>query len=98
MSVCMTRAPSDEHMGTGVHPDGHVAAAILDITRTQYEQRAFPVVFGQSVAIGVRRIYVLRTPLSGYTVCAAEPPAVERLSQHPFLVELASRMKTRIAK
>ena len=30
--------------------------------------------------------------------CAAESAAVERLSQHPFLVELAGRMKTRIAK
>jgi hypothetical protein len=50
------------------------------------------------VAIGVRRIHVLPTPLSSYTVCAAESAAVERLSQHPFLVELAGRMKTRIAK
>jgi sulfate/thiosulfate transport system ATP-binding protein len=96
--VRMTSGPSDAHIGTSSHAEGHATAAILDITRTQYEQRAFPVVFGQSVAIGVRRIHVLPTPLSSYTVCAAESAAVERLSQHPFLVELASRMKTRIAK
>jgi sulfate/thiosulfate transport system ATP-binding protein len=96
--VRMTSGPSDAHIGTTSHPEAHATAAVLDITRTQHEQRAFPVVFGQSVAIGVRRIHVLPTPLSSYTVCAAESAAVERLSQHPFLVELAGRMKTRIAK
>ena len=72
--------------------------ALLEVTRTQHEQRAFPVQLGQSVAIGVRRIHVLPTPLSSYTACAAEPAAVERLSQQAFLSELAARMKTRIAK
>lgn len=71
--------------------------ALLEVTRTQHEQRAFPVVAGQSVTIGVRRIHVLPTPLSSYTACASEPAACERLAQHPFLSELANRMKTRIA-
>ncbi len=99
LRVRMTSGPSDAHIGSSSAVDGHnVAAAVLDITRTQHEQRAFPIVFGQSVAIGVRRIHVLPTPLSSYTVCAAESAAAERLAQHPFLVELAGRMKTRIAK
>jgi sulfate transport system ATP-binding protein len=75
---------------------GSSIAALLDVTRTQHEQRAFPVGIGQSVAVGVRRIHILPTPLSSYTVCAAEPAATERLATHPFLVELAARMKTRI--
>jgi sulfate transport system ATP-binding protein len=95
--VRMTSGPSDAHIGTS-HVDGHNTTAVLDITRTQHEQRVFPVVFGQSVAIGVRRIHVLPTPLSSYTACAAESAAAERLSLHPFLIELAGRMKTRIAK
>lgn len=95
--VRMTSGPSDAHLGSTTHADGH-STAVLDITRTQHEQRTFPIVFGQSVAIGVRRIHVLPTPLSSYTVCAAESAAAERLSQHPFLVQLAGRMKTRIAK
>jgi sulfate transport system ATP-binding protein len=78
--------------------DGPSSAAMLDVTRTQHEQRLFPVVLGQTVAIGVRRIHVLPTPLSSYSVCAADPAATERLAQHPFLVELAGRMKTRIVK
>jgi sulfate transport system ATP-binding protein len=71
-------------------------AALLEVTRTQHEQRAFPVTLGQSVAVGVRRIHILPTPLSSYTVCGAEPAATERLATNPFLVELATRMKTRI--
>ena len=73
--------------------------ALLDVTRTQHEQRAFPVTLGQSVAIGVRRIHVLPTPLSSYTACADLTGSSASVSSpHPFLVELASRMKTRIAK
>lgn len=77
--------------------DTNAPSAFLDVTRTQYEHRAFPVTLQQSVAIGVRRIHVLPTPLSSYTACASGADAAERLSQHPFLAELATRMKTRIA-
>jgi sulfate/thiosulfate transport system ATP-binding protein len=99
MRVRMTSGNAEAPIPMTATSDGASAtAALLDVTRTQHEQRAFPVVMHQSVAIGVRRIHVLPTPLSSYTVCAAEPSAAGRLAQHPFLVELASRMKTRIAK
>lgn len=71
--------------------------AYLEVTRTQPEQRAFQVTIGQKVAIGVRRIHVLPTPLSSFTACAADEAEAERLSQHPLLVQLATRMKTRVA-
>jgi len=80
-----------------ITPEAAAGNALLEVTRTQHEQRAFPVVAGQSVSIGVRRIHVLPTPLSSYTAFASDPAACERLAQHPFLSELASRMKTRIA-
>ena len=73
------------------------SSSALEVTRTQHEQRAFPVTLGQSVALGARRIHVLPTPLSSYTACASEAAAADRLARHPFLTELASRMKTRIA-
>jgi sulfate transport system ATP-binding protein len=78
--------------------DGNGGAPLLDVTRTQHEQRSFPVVMGQSVAIGVRRIHVLPTPLSSYTAYAPDAASVDRLAKHPLLVELATRMKTRIVK
>jgi sulfate transport system ATP-binding protein len=69
----------------------------LEVTRTQPEQRAFQVLPGQSVAIGVRRIHVLPTPLSSFTACAATEPEVQRLTRQPLLVELATRMRTRVS-
>jgi sulfate/thiosulfate transport system ATP-binding protein len=97
--VRMSDGAASAHIATANNNhDGGSATALLDVTRTQHEQRTFPVVLGQSVAIGVRRIHVLPTPLSSYTAYAADASAVERLSQHPLLLELASRMKTRIVK
>jgi sulfate/thiosulfate transport system ATP-binding protein len=70
--------------------------AYLEVTRTQPEQRSFAVKPGQDVAVGIRRVHVLPTPLSSFTACAANESEVETLSRHPLLVELASRMKTRV--
>jgi sulfate/thiosulfate transport system ATP-binding protein len=69
----------------------------LEVTRTQHEQRAFQVSRGQTVAIGVRRVHVLPTPLSSFTVCAPNEALAAALTQQPLLVELANRMKTRIS-
>jgi len=73
------------------------AGAFIEVTRTQPEQRAFQVQLGQHVAVGVRRIHVLPTPLSSFTACAASESEVDVLSHQPLLVELATRMKTRVA-
>jgi sulfate/thiosulfate transport system ATP-binding protein len=72
-------------------------SAFLEVTRTQHEQRAFQVQTGQHVAIGVRRIHILPTPLSSFTVCATSESMAEALVHQPLLAELASRMKTRIS-
>jgi sulfate transport system ATP-binding protein len=69
----------------------------LQVTRSQYEQRAFAVRAGEPVAVGVRRLHVLPTPLSSFTACATTAGAAETLTQQPLLAALASGMKTRIA-
>jgi sulfate/thiosulfate transport system ATP-binding protein len=97
MRVRMTNGAAQAQLATTSTGDGQ-GAALLEVTRTQHEQRAFPVLLQQSVAIGARRIHVLPTPLSSYTVWAADAIAAERLAQQPFLSELATRMKTRIAR
>jgi sulfate/thiosulfate transport system ATP-binding protein len=76
--------------------DGNASASLL-VTRTQHEQRGFEVHPGQSVAIGVRRVHVLPTPLSSFTACAASAALTDTLSRQPLLAELAARMRTRIA-
>jgi sulfate/thiosulfate transport system ATP-binding protein len=70
--------------------------ATLEVTRAQHDQRQLPLSIGQTVAVGVRRIHVLPTPLSSYTVYAQTASTSEDLKQHPLLTELATRMKTRI--
>jgi sulfate transport system ATP-binding protein len=72
-------------------------SAFLEVTRTQHEQRAFQISTGQHVAIGVRRIHILPTPLSSFTTCATTESLAEALVQQPLLAELATRMKTRIS-
>ncbi len=71
--------------------------ACMDVTRTQHERRAFQVVPGQRVSLGVRRVHVLPTPLSSFTVYAANELMADALTHQPMLVELALRMKTRIS-
>jgi sulfate/thiosulfate transport system ATP-binding protein len=70
--------------------------ALLEVTRSQHEQRAFLVAPGQDLAIGVRRIHVLPTPLSSFTAFASSAGLANELSLHPLLVELATRMRTRV--
>jgi ABC-type Fe3+/spermidine/putrescine transport system ATPase subunit len=72
------------------------ALPYLEVTRTQHEQRSFELHPGQSVAVGVRRLHVLPTPLSSFATCAPSMAEAEALAHQPLLAELASRMKTRI--
>jgi sulfate transport system ATP-binding protein len=93
MRVRLTNGADEVQLARADNGDG----AYLEVTRTQPEQRAFAVKVGQEVAVGIRRIHVLPTPLSSFTACAPSASEVETLSRHPLLVELAGRMKTRVA-
>lgn len=79
------------------HANGD-GAVLLEATRAQFEQRAFAIGPGQSVTVGVRRAHVLPTPLSSFTICAPNGSAAERLAGNPLLLDLSSRMKTRIRR
>ncbi|HEY1889356.1 MAG TPA: ABC transporter ATP-binding protein [Steroidobacteraceae bacterium] len=79
------------------HANGD-GAVLLEATRAQFEQRAFAISPGQSVTIGVRRAHILPTPLSSFTICAPNSSAAERLAGNPLLLDLSSRMKTRLRK
>jgi sulfate/thiosulfate transport system ATP-binding protein len=79
------------------HANGD-GGVLLEATRAQFEQRAFAITLGQSVTVGVRRAHILPTPLSSFTICAPNSSAAERLAGNPLLVDLCSRMKTRIRR
>ncbi len=78
-------------------PGGENGAALIEVTRSQPEQRAFPLGPGAPVFIGVRRIHVLPTPLSSFAVFGADEEEATRVSRHPLLTGLAMAMKTRVA-
>src|SRR5690606_9174584 len=69
---------------------------LLEVTRTQPERRLFPVELNQGLALGIRHIHVLPTPLTSFLVCGRDAAAAEELSDHPLLRKLATRMKTRV--
>jgi sulfate transport system ATP-binding protein len=79
------------------HANGD-GAVLLEATRAQFEQRAFAITPGQNVTVGVRRAHILPTPLSSFTICAPNSAAAERLAGNPLLLDLSSRMKTRIRR
>ena len=93
MRVRLTKGSDEVQLARATNGDG----AFLEVTRTQPEQRAFAVRLGQDVAVGVRRVHVLPTPLSSFTACAASQSEVDSLSRHPLLAELATRMSTRVS-
>jgi len=94
MRVRLGNGSTDAHV---MRADDGADSAFLEVTRTQHEQRVFPLARGQEVAIGVRRLHVLPTPLSSFTACAADAAGAQALGRQPFLSELAARMKTRVA-
>ena len=68
-------------------------AATLEVTRTGGEGLQFPVSAGQSVAIGVRRIHVLPTPISGFVLHAHTRESLERLRGAAVLSQLVRSMQ-----
>jgi hypothetical protein len=95
---------SIERLRVRMPTDGPVPAApgrddgaIMEVSRTLPQQREFPVLIGDRVAVGARRVHVLPTPISSFTVVAPDEPRLEALSRAPLLMILAERMQTRVA-
>jgi len=64
------------------------SGCILEITRTGAEAASAPVRLGQSIALGVRRIHVLPTPVSSFLFRAATREAVAELRQSALVAQL----------
>jgi sulfate transport system ATP-binding protein len=88
------RMVDSAELGATTHARPGVAS--LDVSRPQHEQRRAPFTVAQRVAVGVRRVHLLGTPLSSFTACAASLEHAQRLAAQPLLAELAQRMRTRV--
>jgi sulfate transport system ATP-binding protein len=93
------RMPQDGPVAAspGRDPGMDEAGSLLEVSRTVPEQREFPVVPGKRVAVGARRIHVLPTPISSFTVIAPDDAVAGRLQGSALLATLASRMHTRVS-
>jgi ABC-type Fe3+/spermidine/putrescine transport system ATPase subunit len=93
------RMPKDGPVAAspGRDPDEDAAGSLLEVSRTIPVQRDFPVTAGQRVAVGARRIHVLPTPISSFTLVAPDDEVAARLRDSDLLAMLASRMHTRIS-
>jgi sulfate transport system ATP-binding protein len=94
LRVRLNNAASDGHVVTSA--DSNAGEALLEVTRTQHDRRNYPIAAGQTVTLGVRRLHVLATPLSSFTACAATEMEAQAITEEPLLVQLATRMKTRV--
>lgn len=72
------------------------AGWLLDASRSFPEQRARPLAVGQRVTVSARRIHLLPTPISSFTVIARDAAGAAALCETPLLATLAARMQTRI--
>ncbi len=97
-----------EHLRVRMAGDGPVAAApagaeqsgggsLLEVSRTLPEHRGFPVAVGRQVAVGARRVHVLPTPISSFTLVADSEDGARALFDSPLLSALRARMNTRVA-
>ena len=78
--------------GAAASDDG----TLIEVTRTLPEKRQLPVTPGQRVALGARRIHVLPTPVSSFSVVAATEEDCARIAAAPLLQALSTRMVTRV--
>jgi sulfate transport system ATP-binding protein len=97
---------STERLRVRMPSDGPVPVApgrddgdgsVLEVSRTLPEQREFPATVGARVAVGARRIHVLPTPISSFTIVADDPQQATALRKSPLVAMLAERMQTRVS-
>jgi ABC-type Fe3+/spermidine/putrescine transport system ATPase subunit len=72
------------------------STVLLEATRTAAQSAEQPVEAGQAVALGIRRIHALPTPIASFLVLARSESAIERLRALPLLTQLVRSMNARV--
>ncbi len=73
-------------------------ACLLEATRTAAESAAMPARIGQQVAVGIRRVHVLPTPVSGFLLRAPTAEAIAALRQSPLIAQLVQSTQANFAE
>ncbi|MGQ0383319.1 MAG: ABC transporter ATP-binding protein [Gammaproteobacteria bacterium] len=91
------RMPPGGPLSAATDGNGAADGWLLEAWRGMPEQRAYPLAAGARVAIAARRVHLLPTPISSFTVVAHDAAAAARLAATPLLATLATRMQTRVS-
>jgi ABC-type Fe3+/spermidine/putrescine transport system ATPase subunit len=88
--------PADANVQSAIGQGGSAEAFSIEVTRNSSEQLSTPLAAGQKVAIGVRRVHLLPTPISSFRIFAEDAESVAALRGAPLLTRLAESMRARI--
>ncbi len=88
--------PHDAEVQSAIGDAGEGGPALIEVTRNSSEQLQLPLAAGQRVAIGVRRVHLLPTPISSFRILAEGAEQVAALRRAPLLAYLAHSMRARI--
>jgi len=91
-------ADSGIRSAQGTDASGEEQAATLESARTASEALAFPVQAGQRLAVGVRRVHVLPTPISGFEIYARSRDVAARLRSTTLLTTLVRSMQATVTE
>jgi sulfate transport system ATP-binding protein len=72
---------------------GRAGADNVEITRTSTEQVALPLTPGKRVALGIRRLHMLPTPIASFRLLSSAPATALALRSAPLLRQLVQSMQ-----
>ncbi len=87
--------PGDSAVQSAVNL-ANAAPLVLEVTRNSSEQLQLALNAGQRVAVGVRRVHLLPTPISSFRILADSAQDASQLRNSPLLNQLATSMRARI--
>jgi len=87
--------PGDTTVQSAITLD-HTAPLVLEVTRNSSEQLQLQLNAGQRVAVGVRRVHLLPTPISSFRILAETAQDAALLRGSPLLNQLSTSMRARI--
>ncbi|QOJ30881.1 MAG: ABC transporter ATP-binding protein [Gammaproteobacteria bacterium] len=80
------------------HPGLAPGACLLEVTRTAAEAMAMPLAAGDGIALGVRRLHVLPTPVSSFLFRAPTREAVMELRHSPLVAQLVQSTRANLSE
>jgi sulfate/thiosulfate transport system ATP-binding protein len=87
---------------SGIQPAAAVDAAGQAVTiaalRSAADQMSVPLQPGATVALGVRRVHALPTPISSFNLIARNATEAKQLERSPLLTQLVSSMQARVTR